>query len=179
MDFEDIKGSRTEENLRLALQNEALAHLKYQLYKQQIGRFSKKYEKVLDEIIENEKQHAKLWFKLLNGGKIPDNEVNLLDAIRGEHSEYCDVYPEFARISREEGFEDIAELFEAVADIEGRHCEEFKSMLDAVDGEVPFFKSEELCSVWKCMNCGHIATGGSAPFVCPVCGSDLKFFVEM
>lgn len=172
----NLKGSNTEENLKKALQGEALAHLKYQFYKSQIGKYSKNFEDVLDEIAHNEKEHGKIWFKILNGGEVPDNKTNLLDAIKGETEEHKHMYPEFARIAREEGFEDIAELFEMVADIEGEHSEDFSEILKCIENE-KVFKEQTQC-YWKCKNCGFYYFGEEPPEKCPVCSHPQKYFVR-
>lgn len=178
MDYK-IKGTITEENLKTALQGEALAHLKYQFYKSKISDFSKDFENKLDEIVHNEKEHAKIWFKLLHEGQIPDNEDNLLDAMLGEKYEAEEMYPEFARIAREEGFDEIAELFEAVANVESNHEFEFSVLKKAVEDESLIFNDDNLNTHWKCLNCGHIVIGGLAPDVCPVCNHPQKYFVKL
>lgn len=175
----DIKGTRTEENLKSALQGEALAHLKYQFYRSKISNFNKEFEKVLDEIVHNENEHGKIWFKLLHDGEVPDDEVNLLDAMLGEKYESEEMYPEFARVAREEGFDEIAELFEAVADVEAQHELEFSSLKLGVEDESLVFSDDNLETRWKCLNCGHIVVGGLAPDVCPVCNHPRKFFVRL
>ena len=178
MDY-NIKGTRTEENLRLALQGEALAHLKYQFYKSKISNFSKEFENILNEIIHNEKEHGKIWFKLLNDGDIPSDSVNLEDAITGELYEFSEMYPEFARIAREEGFNDVAELFEDVAVIEGHHAEVFKDLKAHVDDIEPTFYTDNLNTEWKCLNCGYVFSGGFVPEECPVCSHSMKYFVKL
>lgn len=174
----DIKGSRTEENLKTALQGEALAHLKYQFYRSRISNFSKEFEEIFDEIIHNEKEHGKIWFKLLNGGDVPTDSVNLADAIEGESYEFSELYPEFGRIAREEGFDEIAELFEEVAVIEGRHSKVFDDLKNGIEGD-SIFVDDNLNTKWKCLNCGHVVEGGFAPDVCPVCNHPLKYFVKL
>lgn len=175
-DTMDLKGSRTEENLKIALQGEALAHLKYQFYRSKIGNKSKNFESILDEIVHNEKEHGKIWFKLLHGGEVPDDEHNLLDAINGETKEHESMYPEFARIAKEEGFDDIANLFELVAEIEGEHAEDFSEMLKCIEDETLFRDDSPI--YWKCKNCGFYYFGQEPPEKCPVCAHPRKYFVR-
>lgn len=176
---DNLKGSRTEENLKTALQGEALAHLKYQFYRSKISEFSKDFEAKLDEIVHNEKEHGKIWFKLLHDGAVPNDSVNLLDAMLGEKYEAEEMYPEFARIAREEGFEEIAELFEGVAEIEANHESEFEVMKKCVEDESFVFSDDNLDTRWKCLNCGYVVVGGFPPEVCPVCSHPRKYFVKL
>lgn len=171
-----FKSSLTEKNLEKALQGEALAHLKYQFYRSLLGQTSVELGNILDEIIHNEKEHGKIWFKLLNGGEIPDNITNLLDAIKKENEEHIEMYPEFARIAREEGFEDIAELFEGVSEIEGNHKNKFTEILKNIKEDNLFEDEKE--QKWKCLNCGHIHYGTKAPLECPICKHPLKYFIR-
>lgn len=176
----DLKGSKTEENLMKALQGEALAHLKYQFYKSKLVDVNKGYEHILDEIIHNEKEHGKIWFKTLHDGAVPDNITNLIDAIEGETYEANVMYKEFGDTAIEEGFKDIGELFHSVADIEAEHSHTFEVMKYEVS------KSDDLLyksvndedTIWKCLNCGHIVKGKSAPLECPVCKHPMKYFVK-
>lgn len=168
----DLKDTETEKNLYRALTGEALAHLKYQFYKSQLSKEYTEYETLLDEIIHNEKEHGKIWFKLLHDGSVPDNETNLVDAISGETFEHVDMYPTFAKIADEEGFKEIAELFRSVAEIEGRHSDEFEEILKGITN------TDEGSGEWKCLNCGHIMTG-EKPSVCPVCNHPQKYFKKI
>lgn len=172
----DLKDSKTFENLQKALQGEALAHLKYQFYKSQLGKTSKVVENILNEIIHNEKEHGKIWFKLLYGGKLPSDEENLLDAIKGETNEAKEMYPEFAKVAYEEGFDDIGKLFEWVADIEEQHSDEFSIILKYLENE-KLFKDDQPV-FWRCLNCGHIHLGSEAPKECPVCNHPQKYFIR-
>lgn len=172
----NLKGSKTEKNLEKALQGEALAHLKYQFYKSQLSKTSKEVESILDEIIHNEKEHGKLWFKALHDGKMPSDERNLRDAMNGENEEYQTMYPEFARVARAEGFNEIAELFEGVARIEGSHRDEFVEILKCIENK-ELFEDDNKC-YWKCKNCGHIHYGTTAPEICPICAHPQKYFVR-
>ena len=171
-----LKGSHTEANLKQALQGEALAHLKYQFYKSKISNYSKYFEEIFEEIIHNEKEHGKLWFKLLNDGDISNDIKNLQNAIIGETNEHKEMYPEFARVAREEGFNDIAELFESVAEIEGEHAKTFSEILKCIENDT-FFNSDET-GFWKCKNCGFRLFGQNAPEECPVCNHPKKYFIR-
>lgn len=172
----ELKDSKTFENLKTALQGEALAHLKYQFYKSKIAETSKDIEKHLDEIIHNEKEHGKIWFKLLNEGEIPDDITNLQDAIKGELYEHKEMYPKFAQEAFDEGFDKIGELFNYISEIEGQHADEFCEILINIQNE-QLFKDEEEWP-WICLNCGHIYYGKNAPEICPVCQHPKKYFVR-
>ena len=169
----ELKGTETEKNLKLALQGEALAHLKYQFYKSKLIDFNKKYEVLLDEIIHNEKEHGKIWFKLLHDDNIPSNEENLLDAIKGESYEHLTMYPKFADVAEQEGFVEVAELFRKVAIIEGNHSKQFNQIKDEVTDD-DFYITD---GYWKCLNCGHIFKGDLE--VCPVCKHPKKYFIKL
>ena len=171
-----LKGSKTEKNLQTALQGEALAHLKYQFYKSQLGKTSKDIEEKLDEIIHNEKEHGKIWFKLLHEGQISSDEVNLRDAMTGENHEYIEMYPHFAKIAEEEGFSDIARLFSGVAAIEGQHRDEFVNILKSIENEELFEDNKKI--YWKCKNCGYVHFGYNSPEECPICKHPQKYFVR-
>lgn len=174
--IKDLKDTQTEKNLYRAFTGEALAHLKYQFYKSKLSEYSKEYETILDEIIHNEKEHGKIWFKLLNDG-IQDNETNLLDAIHGETFEHTDMYPTFSKIAEEEGFHEIAELFKSVGEIEGTHAETFKMLQIQLKDDL-LFKSYST-EKWKCLNCGYEYTGKNAPTECPVCKHPRKYFQKI
>lgn len=128
---------------------------------------------IFEETAANEKEHAKLWFKLLKGG-IPDTVDNLKDAATGEHYEWAEMYPTFAKEAREEGFDAIANLFEGVAAIEKEHEERYKKLLENVEGGLVFSKDGD--RIWQCLNCGHICVGPAAPEVCPVCAHPQSYF---
>lgn len=170
----DLKGSKTEANLLTAFAGEAQARTKYGYYASkakkdgfvQIANF-------FEETANNEKEHAEIWFKLLHDG-IPATEVNLKDAAAGENYEWTEMYAEFAKTAKEEGFKDIARLFEGVAQIEKEHEERYLALLqNIIDGKV--FEREEK-RAWKCGNCGHIHYGEKAPDVCPVCDHAQAYF---
>ena len=164
----ELKGSKTETNLMTAFAGESQAYTKYQYYSSQAKKDG--YEQIaaiFDETAHNEKEHAKLWFKKLHGGKVPDTLTNLKDAASGENYEWTDMYEEFAKTAREEGFNDIANLFDGVAAIEKRHEERYLKLVDNIDNNLVFHKEEEV--VWICRNCGHVTYAADAPKVCPVC----------
>ena len=125
------------------------------------------------ETAENEKEHAKIWFKLLHDG-MPDTKVNLLDAAEGEKYEWTDMYAEFAKVAKEEGFDQIAYLFEEVGKIEKEHEERYRKLLENVEGGLVFSRDEDM--IWQCSNCGHIHIGKKAPEVCPVCAHHQSYF---
>ena len=171
----ELKGSKTEKNLQAAFAGESQARNKYTYY----ASVAKKagYEQIkafFEETANNEKEHAKIWFKLLNGGEMP-NDINALkDAAAGEHYEWTEMYPTFAKEAREEGFDKIAFLFEKVAEIEKHHEERYRALLKNVETQEVFKKSE--VKVWECRNCGHIVVGKKAPQLCPTCAHPQSFF---
>lgn len=173
----ELKNSETEKVLKEALSGEALAHLKYQFYRSRISNYSKEYEQILDEIVHNEKEHGKIWFKLLHNGEVPNDIENLLDAYEGEKYEHLEMYPKFEKIAREEGFEDIANLFHEVAIIEGHHMEKFKELRLNIEKD-DVFDSEGII-YWKCLNCGYTYDGMAALEECPVCKHPKKYFTKL
>ena len=171
----EVKGSRTEANLMAAFAGESQARNKYTYYASKAKKDG--YEQIaaiFEETANNEKEHAKLWFKELHGGDIPTTAENLLDAAEGENYEWTDMYAEFAKVAHEEGFERIAFLFEGVAAIEKEHEERYRKLLKNVEDKLVFSKDGE--AVWICRNCGHVVVGKSAPAVCPVCAHPQSFF---
>ena len=163
----ELKGSKTEQNLMTAFAGESQAATKYQYYaskakKDGYVQISNYFEKTA----KNEKEHAKLWFKLLHGG-MPSTIENLKDAASGENYEWTDMYKEFARVAREEGFDDIARTMDGVAAVEKHHEERYLKLLANIENNSVFEKEEVV--VWECLNCGHIHVGPKAPGVCPVC----------
>ena len=160
----ELKGSKTEQNLMTAFAGESQARNKYTFFASQAKKDG--YEQIADifqETADNEKEHAKLWFKLLNGGAIGSTEENLKSAAAGENYEWTDMYAEFAKTAKEEGFARIAYLFEEVGKIEKEHEERYLKLLENVkEGKV--FEAGEV-KIWKCRNCGHIVVGTSAPEV--------------
>ena len=171
----ELKGSKTEQNLMTAFAGESQARNKYTFFASKAKKDG--YEQIaaiFQETADNEKEHAKLWFKLLNGGTIGSTEENLKAAAAGENYEWTDMYAEFAKTAKEEGFTRIAYLFEEVGKIEKEHEERYLKLLENVkEGKV--FEAGEV-KIWKCRNCGHIVVGTSAPEVCPVCNHPKAFF---
>ena len=164
----DLKGSKTEENLKTALAGESQARVKYEWYASQAKKDGYvQIKDIFQESSDNEKEHAKIWFKLLHGGKVPDTETNLLDAVAGENYEWTEMYDGFAKTAREEGFDDIADLFEKAASVEKVHEERYQKLFDNIKAGKVFKKDEEIA--WKCNNCGYIHYGSEAPDVCPLC----------
>lgn len=171
----ELKGSKTEKNLMTAFAGESQARNKYTYYASKAKKDG--YEQIASiflETAENEKEHAKIWFKLLNGGEIPSTIQNLQDAANGENYEWTDMYDGFARTAREEGFDKIAFLFEEVGKIEKEHEARYLKLLENVKEGLVFSKDDE--RIWKCRNCGHIVIGKFAPEVCPVCGHPQSYF---
>lgn len=164
----ELKGSKTEANLLAAFAGESQARNKYTYYASQARKDG--YEQIaalFEETANNEKEHAKLWFKELNGGKVPNTLENLKDAAHGENYEWTSMYQEFAETAKEEGFDQIAELFSQVAVIEKHHEERYLKLIDNIENKLVFNKGEE--TVWICRNCGHVYYGETAPIICPVC----------
>ena len=175
--MKEFKDSDTKINLEIALKGEALAHLKYQFYRSNLSNTSKELENKLDEIIHNEKEHGKIWFKLLHDTEVLSDTINLKDAISGELYEFSEMYPCFAEIAFEEGYDEIGELFLSVADIEGNHAQEFENILLSIDNG-SLFKDNDVVS-WKCLNCGFIIHDEfEAPEECPVCKHSKKYFIR-
>lgn len=171
----ELKGSKTEQNLMAAFAGESQARNKYTYYASQAKKDG--YEQIaalFEETAANEKEHAKLWFKLIKGGAIPDTQTNLVDAAAGEHYEWTDMYAGFAKVAKEEGFDDIAWLFEGVAKIEKAHEERYQKLLANIKDGIVF--SREGDQIWQCRNCGHIVIGKKAPGVCPVCKHPQSYF---
>ena len=174
----ELKGSRTEQNLQAAFAGESQARNKYTYYASKARKEG--YNQIADlfeETANNEKEHAKIWFKLLHDGEVPTTSVNLLDAAEGENYEWTDMYAEFARVAKEEGFTRIAFLFEKVGEIEKHHEERYRKLLANVEGDLVF--SREGDTVWQCANCGHIVIGKKAPVKCPVCDHPQVYFQEL
>ncbi len=171
----ELKGSRTEENLRKAFAGESEARNKYTYFASKAKKDG--YEQIaalFEETANNEKEHAKMWFKELNGGEIPSTKENLLAAAEGENYEWTSMYEEFAKTAEEEGFKALAIKFRQVAEIEKHHEERYRKLLKNIEDEVVFSKEGE--SIWICRNCGHVVVGKKAPEVCPVCAHPKSFF---
>ena len=171
----ELKGSKTEKNLMEAFAGESQARNKYTYFASKAKKEG--YEQIaaiFQETADNEKEHAKLWFKLLNGGEIGTTEENLKAAAEGENYEWTDMYERMAKEDREEGFDHIAFLFDGVAKNEKEHEERYKKLLENVkDGKV--FEAGEI-KIWKCRNCGHIVVGTKAPEICPICAHPKAYF---
>ncbi len=171
----NLKGTKTEANLMTAFAGESQAHTKYQYYASkakkdgyvQIGR-------LFEETSKNEKEHAKIWFKLLHGEGIPSTIENLKDAADGENYEWTDMYATFAKEAREEGFDHIAFLFEEVGKIEKEHEARYRKLLANIEDGIVFSRDGDM--MWQCSNCGHIVIGKQAPEVCPVCAHPQAYF---
>lgn len=171
----ELKGSKTEKNLMEAFAGESQARNKYTYFASKAKKEG--YEQIaaiFQETADNEKEHAKLWLKLLNGGDIPSTEENLKAAAAGENFEWTDMYDRMAKEAKEEGFEKIAYLFEQVGKIEKEHEARYLKLLENVEEGLVFSRDDE--RIWKCRNCGHIVIGKYAPEVCPVCNHPKAFF---
>ena len=173
----ELKGTKTAANLMTAFAGESQARNKYTYFASKAKKEG--YEQIasiFEETANNEKEHAKMWFKLLNGGDIKSTAENLKAAAEGENYEWTDMYKEFAKTAKEEGFDKIAFLFEEVAKIEKNHEERYLKLLGNVDNNLVFKKGEE--TVWICRNCGHVYVGKEAPKVCPVCNHPQSYFEQ-
>ncbi len=172
----ELKGTKTEKNLQAAFAGESQAHTKYQYYASKAKKDG--YVQIgtlFEETARNEKEHAKIWFKFLHGGAVPATAENLKDAAAGENFEWTDMYATFAREAREEGFDEIARLFDAVGAIEKVHEERYRKLLDNIEKEVVFSRDGD--AIWECSNCGHIVVGPKAPEKCPVCNHPQSYFM--
>ena len=171
----ELKGSKTEQNLLAAFAGESQARNKYTYFASKAIKDG--YEQIaaiFEETANNEKEHAKMWFKELNGGSVPSTIENLKAAADGENYEWTDMYEEFAKTAEEEGFTDIAAKFRGVAAIEKHHEERYRKLLKNIEDEVVFSKDED--KIWICRNCGHVVIGKKAPDVCPVCAHPQSYF---
>lgn len=171
----DLKGSKTEQNLWTAFAGESQARNKYTYYASKARKDG--YVQIADifeETAANEKEHAKIWFKLLHDGAIPDTLTNLQDAAAGENYEWTDMYASFAKEAKDEGFDQIAALFEMVGAIEKEHEERYRKLIANVEGGLVFSRDQDM--IWQCANCGHIVIGKAAPEICPVCAHPKAYF---
>lgn len=170
-----LKGTKTEENLKIAFAGESQAHTKYLYFAskakkegyQQLGA-------IFEETARNEKEHAKLWYKFLHGGEMPTTTKNLEEAASGENYEWTDMYTAMAKVAKEEGFPELAAKFCAVGNVERHHEERYRKMLKNIEDKKVF--SRDGSCVWQCRNCGHIVVGKCAPDVCPVCEHPQSYF---
>jgi rubrerythrin len=171
----ELKGSKTEQNLMAAFAGESQARNKYTYYASKAKKEGYvQIAQLFEETANNEKEHAKIWFKLLHDEQIPDTMTNLADAAEGENYEWTDMYDGFAKTAREEGFEKIATLFEMVAKIEKEHEERYRKLLSNIKEGIVFSRDGD--TVWQCSNCGHIVVGKKAPEICPVCSHAKAYF---
>lgn len=173
--MKEIKGTKTEANLMAAFAGECQARSKYDYYASKAKKEGYvQIANIFEETARNEKEHAKIWFKLLHGGSVPETTVNLEDAAAGENFEWTDMYAKFAQEAREEGLEEIAVLFEGVAKIEKEHEERYRKLLANIEGGLVFSRDGD--TIWQCSNCGHIHIGKKPPEVCPVCSHPQAYF---
>ena len=173
----ELKGSRTEANLMTAFAGESQARNKYSYYASKAKKDGYvQIAQIFEETANNEKEHAKIWFKLLHDGGIPTTVENLKDAAEGENYEWTEMYAEFAKVAKEEGFDKIAALFEMVGAIEKEHEERYKKLLANIQDGIVFSRDNDM--VWICSNCGHIHIGKKAPELCPVCAHPQAYFME-
>ena len=171
----ELKGSKTEQNLMAAFAGESQARNKYAYFASKARKDGfEQIAAIFEETANNEKEHAKMWFKELNGGEVPGTAENLKAAADGENYEWTDMYAEFAKTAREEGFEEIAQKFEGVAKIEKAHEERYRKLLKNIEDQKVFSKDGD--AIWVCRNCGHIVVGKTAPELCPVCSHPKSFF---
>ena len=171
----ELQGSKTWENLQTAFAGESQAHTKYQYYASKAK--NEGYVQISNLFLEtsrNEKEHAKIWFKYLHDGAVPDTLTNLNDAADGENYEWTDMYDEFAKVADEEGFKEIAAKFRMVGAIEKHHEERYRQLIGNIEGGLVF--SREGDRTWICSNCGHIVIGSKAPEICPVCMHPKSYF---
>ena len=172
--MKDLQGTKTQANLLAAFAGESQARNKYTYFASKAKKEG--YEQIaaiFQETADNEKEHAKLWFKALHDGAVPDTLTNLKDAATGENYEWTEMYKEFAETAREEGFTDIANLFEMVGEIEKHHEERYMKLVGNINDDLVFKRGEE--TVWICRNCGYVYIGENAPTVCPVCAHPQSF----
>ena len=170
----NLKGTKTEKNLMEAFAGESMARNKYSYYASKAKKDGfVQIAEMFEETAANEKEHAKIWYKLLNNG-IGSTTENLKAAAEGEHFEWTDMYASFAKEAREEGFEEIAALFEAVGAIEKEHEARYLKLLQNIENGVVFSKEGD--TIWKCKNCGHVCIGPKAPELCPVCNHPQAYF---
>ena len=171
----ELKGSKTEQNLMTAFAGESQARNKYTYFASKAKKDG--YEQIaaiFEETANQEKEHAKMWFKELNGGEVPSTEENLLAAAEGENYEWTEMYEEFAKVAEEEGFKQLANKFRGVAAIEKMHEERYRKLLANVKDGLVFSRDGDM--IWQCRNCGHIVVGKKAPLVCPVCNHPQSYF---
>ena len=173
--MKDLKGKKTEKNLQEAFAGESMARNKYSYFASKAKKDGfVQMAAIFEETANNEKEHAKLWYKYLHGGSVGTTEANLEDAANGENYEWTDMYARMAKEAREEGFDEIAAKFEGVAAIEKEHEERYRKLLKNLRDKKVFSKDGD--AVWQCANCGHIVIGKEAPGICPVCEHSQAYF---
>ena len=173
--MKELKGTKTEANLKIAFAGESQATNKYTYYASKAKKDGYvQISKIFEETAGNEREHAKIWFKLLHGGEVPDTIANLADAAAGENYEWTEMYSQFAKEAYEEGFDSIAATFEGVAAIEKEHEERYRKLLANIEDKVVFSRDGDC--FWQCINCGHIHFGKEAPELCPVCKHPKAYF---
>lgn len=171
----ELKGSRTEKNLKIAFAGESEARMRYTYFASKAKKEGfEQISAIFTETANNEKEHAELWYKALHGGAVPSTVDNLLDAAEGEHYEWTKMYAEMAKVAREEGFDDIARQMEGVAGVEKEHEARYRKLLENIKADRVFIADD--VTVWKCRNCGHIHIGKFAPEKCPVCAHPKAYF---
>lgn len=171
----NLEGTKTQANLMAAYAGESEATNKYTYYALKAKKDGfVQISKLFEETAGNEREHAKIWFKLLHNGTVADTATNLKDAAGGENYEWTEMYPQFAKEAEEEGFTEIAALFRMVAEIEKEHEQRYLKLLENVEQGLVFSRDGE--KIWKCSNCGHIVVGKEAPEVCPVCSHPKAYF---
>jgi rubrerythrin len=171
----DLKGSKTEQNLWAAFSGESQARNKYSYFASQADKEGlKQIAAIFLETADNEKEHAKRFYKFLMGGSVPGTEENLLDAAEGENEEHTNMYPEFEKIAREEGFDEIADIFHEIAEVEEEHEKRFRKLLANIKANTVFKKDKAV--KWKCRNCGYIHEGTEAPEECPACAHPQSYY---
>jgi len=171
----EIKGTKTEKNLLEAFAGESMARNKYTFFASKAKKDGYvQISKIFEETAANEKEHAEIWYKYLHGGKVPGTTDNLKDAADGENQEWTDMYARMAKEAREEGFDEIADKFEMVGQIEKEHEERYRKLLANIEGGLVFSRDGDC--IWQCSNCGHIVIGPKAPDVCPVCDHAQSYF---
>ena len=173
--MKELKGTKTEQNLKEAFAGESMARNKYSYFASKAKKDGfVQIAAIFEETAANEKEHAKMWYKYLNGGKVSDTATNLADAANGENFEWTDMYARMAQEAREEGFDEIAQKFEMVGAIEKHHEERYRKLLKNIEDAVVFSREGDV--IWQCANCGHIVIGKQAPEVCPVCDHPQSYF---
>ena len=173
--MKELKGTKTEKNLQEAFAGESQARNKYTYFASKAKKEGYvQIANIFEETAANEKEHAKMWFKYLEGGAVKSTAENLEAAATGEHEEWTDMYPRMAKEAREEGFNEIAAKFELVAEIEKHHEERYRKLLKNVQDKLVFSRDGDC--IWQCANCGHICVGKEAPKVCPACAHPQSYF---